>query len=123
MTLHRNMWSKNNTLQQYKPYLLRCKLNSIVHVMGISRPECMSLEAVFGDHFASHTERREFVYRSNASHFLFGDLTGHYVEKEALQLLAGLLQFRRSSEGVGVLKISDLYVSTSHRRATSTYIT
>lgn len=80
----------------------------------------MSLEAVFGDHFTSHAERREFVYQSNASHFLLGDLTGYYVEKEALQLLAGLLQFRPSSVGVGVQRLSDLYVFTSHRRATYT---
>ncbi|KAI3083869.1 hypothetical protein CBS147353_2013 [Aspergillus niger] len=71
----------------------------IVHVMGISRPERMSLEAVFGDHITTHGKRREFLYRSNASHFLLGDLTSYYVEKEALQLLAGLLQFRPSGEG------------------------
>ncbi|SPB53384.1 Ankyrin repeats (3 copies) family protein [Aspergillus niger] len=73
----------------------------IVHVMGISRPERMSLEAVFGDHITTHGKRREFLYRSNASHFLLGDLTSYYVEKEALQLLAGLLQFRPSGEGAG----------------------
>ncbi|PYH37819.1 uncharacterized protein BO87DRAFT_186881 [Aspergillus neoniger CBS 115656] len=83
----------------------------IVHVMGISRPERMSLEAVFGDHFTSHAERREFVYQSNASHFLLGDLTGYYVEKEALQLLAGLLQFRPSSVGKSSYSRSIIFIA------------
>lgn len=103
MPLRRNMSSKRNALHRCIVYVLRCELDSIVHVMGISRPERMSLEAVFGDHITTHGKRREFLYRSNASHFLLGDLTSYYVEKEALQLLAGLLQFRPSGEGVGIL--------------------